>query len=57
MESLRELYKKIFLIISITLFSIILMDEVYNLLIARIFNFYRASDIYKNIGMHYITFK
>lgn len=53
----RKLNKKTFLAISITLCSIILFDEIYNLLIARIFSLPRASDIYKEIGFHYVNFK
>lgn len=52
-----KLNKRTFLIISITLFSIILIDEIYNLLIARIFSLKRASDIYKQLGIHYVNFK
>lgn len=53
----KKMDKKLFLIISITLCSIILVDEFYNLLIARIFDLPRASDIYKQIGFHYVNFK
>lgn len=53
----RKLNKKLFLIISITLCSIILIDEIYNLLIARIFSLPRASDIYSKIGFNYVKFK
>lgn len=49
--------KKLFLIISISLCSIILIDEFYNLLIARILDLPRASTIYKKIGFHYVYFK
>lgn len=49
--------KKLFLVLSISLFSIIIIDEIYNLLIAHIFNIPRASDIYKQIGFHYVQFK
>lgn len=52
-----KLNKKVFLIISITLCSIILIDEFYNLVIARLCSLPRASDIYKRLGVHYITFK
>ena len=48
--------KKLFIIISITLFSIFMLDEIYNLLIARIINTPRASDIYKKIGFKYMNF-
>lgn len=52
----KKIDKKIFLTISISLCLIILIDEVYNLLIARIFSFPRASDIYKKIGFRYVNF-
>lgn len=53
----KKLNKKLFLIISIGLCSIFLIDEFYNLLIARILSLPRASDIYKQIGLHYVNFK
>lgn len=53
----KKLDRRIFLAFSITLCSIILFDELYNLLIARIFELPRASDIYKKIGFHYVNFK
>lgn len=53
----KKMNKKLFLIISFTLCSIILIDEVYNLLIARIFELPRASDIYSKIGFNYVQFK
>ena len=53
----QKMNKRTFLIISITLCSIILIDEIYNLLIARIFSLPRASDIYKQIGFRYVNFK
>ena len=53
----KKMDKKLFLIISIGLCSIFLIDEIYNLLIARILCLPRASDIYKQIGLHYVNFK
>lgn len=53
----RKMNKKLFLTISIGLCSIILMDEIYNLVIARLLDLPRASDIYKKIGFHYVNFK
>lgn len=53
----KKMNKKIFLIISIGLCSIFLIDEIYNLLIARILSLPRASDVYKQIGLHYVNFK
>jgi len=52
----KKINKKTFLIISITLCTIFLIDELYNLLIARIFSLPRASDIYKEIGFRYMNF-
>ena len=48
--------KKLFLTISITLVSIILLDEIHNLAIARMLDLKRASDVYKSIGFHYVDF-
>lgn len=53
----QKMNKKLFLTISIGLCSIILMDEIYNLVIARLLDLPRASDIYKKIGFHYVNFK
>lgn len=48
--------KKLFLTISISLCIIILIDEIYNLAIARLLHLPRASDIYKKIGFKYMKF-
>lgn len=53
----KKLNKRLFLTIAIILCSIILIDEIYNLLIARMFSLPRASDIYKQLGFHYVKFK
>ena len=52
----KKIPKKIFLTISISLCSIILFDEFYNLIIARLLKLPRASDIYKRIGFKYVKF-
>lgn len=51
-----KMKKKNFLILSFTICGIFLFDEVYNLVIARIFDLPRASDIYKKIGFKYMNF-
>lgn len=56
-EIARRMNKKTFLIISISICAIFLLDEIYNLAIARIINLPRASDIYKQLGFHYVDFK
>lgn len=53
----KTMNRKLFLGISITLCSIILIDEFYNLFIARIFSLPRASYIYKKIGIPFVIFK
>ena len=52
----EKLDKKTFLIISFSLCTIFLIDEFYNLIIAKLFSLPRASDIYKNIGFKYMEF-
>lgn len=53
----KTMNKKSFLIISISLCTLFLVDEIYNLVIARIFEIPRASDFYKQLGFHYVNFK
>ena len=52
----RKTNKKVFNIISISLCALIMLDEVYNLVIARVINTPRASDVYKEIGFKYVEF-
>ena len=52
----KKINKKTFLIISIGLCSIVLFDELYNLIFARILNLPRASTIYKMLGFKYVKF-
>ena len=49
-------YLNIIFIVSIILCSLFLLDEIYNLIIANIFNLPRASTIYKSLGLKYIYF-
>ena len=49
--------KKTFLIISIGLCSLFLIDEIYNLVFTRLFGFPRASKLYKIIGFKYMDYK
>lgn len=52
----RNMDRKKFLILSYTLCGIVLFDEFYNLLFARILSLPRASTIYKKLGFHYLYF-
>lgn len=47
----KKMNKKLFLIVSITLCSVILLDEFYNLIITRIWDMPGATSIYKNLGI------
>lgn len=49
----KKMSKKTFLIISISLVSIVLIDEFYNLIFARVLGLPRAHDIYSKIGIKY----
>lgn len=52
-----KMSKKTFLILSVSLLFIIMFDELYNLIFARILNLPRASDVYKSMGFKYVSFK
>lgn len=47
----KKLDKKLFLTISFSLCFIVLFDEIYNLLIARLFSLPNAGTIYRKIGL------
>ncbi len=49
-------YKKQIFIISIVLVSIIMIDEVYNLVVAYLIHTPRARDIYRPLGFKYLYF-
>ena len=50
-------YKKPVFIISIILCSIVMIDELYNLVIAHLIHTPRARDIYRPLGLKYLYFK
>ena len=52
----KKMNKKVFIVLSITLCSIFIIDELYNLS-ARNLNLPTSSDIYKKIGFKYMEFK
>lgn len=49
-------YKKQVFIISIVICSIIMIDELYNLIFAHLLNTPRARDIYRPLGLKYLYF-
>ena len=46
--------KKVFLIVTITICSIFLADEFYNLILTKLFNLPNAIKIYKSLGVNYM---
>ncbi len=51
----QNMPKKTFLTLAITLFTLVLADEVYNLLASKFFNWPDAMEFYKSIGWKYLT--
>lgn len=49
--------RKVFLIITITLAGLVLADELYNLIVARVFSLPRAHDVYQHFGFKYMKYK
>lgn len=47
----KKMNKKVFMVISISLCSLVLIDEIYNLAISRLFNLPRSYDLYKYLGI------
>lgn len=52
----QKINKKLFITISIIICSIIIFDELYNLIFARILNLPRAADIYKKLGFKFMNY-
>lgn len=50
----RKLSKKAFLTLAISLFTIVMVDEVYNLLASKFFDWPDAMDFYKSLGWKYL---
>ncbi len=55
-EIAKKMNKKVFLTISVTLCVIFIIDELYNLIFARLFHTPRARDIYEKIGFNFVKF-
>ena len=52
----KKMNKKVFLTISIGLCSLFLFDEIYNLVLTKIFNTPKAIDIYTKLGFKFLDF-
>lgn len=55
-EIAKKSNKKMFLIITITLASLVLFDELYNLMFARMLGLPRSNVIYRKLGFKYMKF-
>ena len=53
----KRINKNVFISLSIILISIIMFDELYNLIFARVLNTPRASVVYRSLGFKYVSFK
>ncbi|MBR2725905.1 putative ABC transporter permease [Candidatus Saccharibacteria bacterium] len=50
----QRLPKKAFLTLAITIFTIIMLDEIYNLLASKFFAWPNAMDFYRSLGLKYL---
>ena len=51
----KKMSKRAFLILTISLFSIVMVDEIYNLLASKVFGWPDAMELYKSMGWKYLT--
>lgn len=51
----KRMPKREFLILTITLFSFVMVDEIYNLLASKVFGWPDAMEFYKSMGWKYLT--
>lgn len=51
----KRMSKRAFLILAISLFSIVMVDEIYNLLASKVFGWPDAMEFYKSAGWKYLT--
>lgn len=50
-----KMSKRAFLTLAITLFSLVMVDEIYNLLASKVFDWYDATEFWQNMGWKYLT--
>ena len=51
----RVVPRKVFMGVVITVFALVMVDEVYNLLASKVFGWPGAIEFYKGIGWKYLT--
>ena len=54
LKLVKSKYINVVFVISIILFTIFIGDELYNLIITKIFNLPNAIQIYKSLGFNYM---
>ena len=52
---MRKMSKRAFLTLAITLFTLVIVDEAYNLLASKFFEWPDAMDFYRSFGWKYLT--
>ena len=51
----KKMSRRAFLALSISLFTVVMVDEVYNLLASKLFDWPDAMEIYRSMGFKYLT--
>lgn len=51
----QRMSRRVFLILAISLFSLVMVDEIYNLLASKFFDWPDAMEFYKSCGWKYLT--
>ena len=51
----RKMSKRMFLLMAVGLFSLVMVDEVYNLLASKVLGWPGAMDFYRSLGWKYLT--
>lgn len=52
---MRKMSKRAFMTLAITLFTLVMVDEVYNLLASKFFDWPDAMEFYRSLGWKYLT--
>ena len=52
---MRRVSKRAFMTLAISLFAVVMLDEVYNLLASKVFDWPDAMDFYKSLGWKYLV--
>ena len=50
----KKLSRRVFLTLAITLFVVVMADEIYNILASKVFDWTDATEVYRNMGWKYL---